>query len=141
MRQKAMSSNPADPVSTDPQWNGALSAFRRRTGARRSEGGGLQHGSLPANHASRRPPRRSVDQAADDLVFISAQAQHDFAEIEGAIAALRHAQPDLEAWSSRANDAVQAHQPRSVWLVVGAVWISTLLLMAIAAVAITSLLR
>jgi hypothetical protein len=54
---------------------------------------------------------------------------------------LRNAQPDLEAWSIPKVDVAQTHKPRSVWFVIGAVWISTVLLLAMATLAIASLLR
>jgi hypothetical protein len=139
-----MSSNRIDPVSTSsPEWNEAWKSLRRLAGVRRRviERTVVQHGSSTAPNADHRSSRGAVDPGGDDILFISAQAQHDFAEIEGALAALRHAQPDLEAWSIARTDAVQAHnKPRSVWLVVGAVWISTVLLMAMATFAIASLL-
>ena len=81
------------------------------------------------------------DPGTDDILFISEQAQHHFAEIERASTALRSAQPDLEAWSISNIEAVQTRKPRSVWLVVGAIWISTVLLMGMATFAIASLLR
>jgi hypothetical protein len=136
-----MSSNPIDPVSTNPERNETWKSLRRPSGERRSEGAVLQQGAFAGINASKRSLRKAVDAGADDILFISAQAQHDFAEIEGALVALRRAQPDLESWSTATTDAVQARKPRSVWLVVGAVWVSTVLLMAVATLAIASLLR
>jgi hypothetical protein len=113
-----MSSNPVGPVSANSaEWDEAWTSVRRLAEARQSVVKG------------------------DDILFISEQAQQDFSEIESASAALRDAQPDLEAWSIPKVDVVQTHKPRSVWLVVGIVWISTILLMAMATLAIASLLR
>lgn len=139
-----MSSNPIDPVSTgNPEWNEAWGSLRRLAGARRSvvASAVAQHGSIAGPSAPSRSSRTAVGPGADDILFISAQAQHDFAEMESALAALRNAQPDLEAWSIPKIDAVPTRKPRSVWVVVSAVWISTVLLMAMATFAIASLLR
>jgi hypothetical protein len=57
-------------------------------------------------------------------------------EIEQAAAALCRAEPALEAW---APDAVPASEPRyrwSVWILIGGVWISTVLVVA-SAIAVT----
>jgi hypothetical protein len=80
-------------------------------------------------------------QTEEDIRFISEQVQRDFAEIETASAVLRHAQPDLEPWSPPTAEATRPNKPRSIWVVVGAVWVSTVLLMAMATLAIASLLR
>jgi hypothetical protein len=138
-----MSSNPIDPVSANSsEWNEAWKSVRRLADARRGvlEGAATQNGSFDSN-TSNRSSRTAVDPATDDILFISAQAQHDLAEIESASAVLRIAQPDLEAWSSPNMEAVSTRKPRSVWIVVGVLWVSTVLLMAMAGLAIASLLR
>src|SRR3954467_12302024 len=44
-------------------------------------------------------------------------------EIEQAAAALREGAPDLEPWTPDATAAQEHHQPRSIWLFVGTIWI------------------
>ena len=68
------------------------------------------------------------------------QLARDLADIERAAAALRRAQPALEAWSSpRAGDrtAIPMRKARPVWLLIGLLWISTALVTvgAVAAIA------
>ncbi len=68
------------------------------------------------------------------------QMARDLADIERAAAALRRAQPALEAWSSPRTDdrtPVAMRKPRPVWLLVGLLWFSTALVTvgAVAAIA------
>lgn len=68
------------------------------------------------------------------------QMERDLADIERAAAALRRAQPALEAWSSPRTDdriPVAIRKPRPVWLLIGLLWISTALVTvgAVAAIA------
>jgi hypothetical protein len=65
------------------------------------------------------------------------QLARDMAEIERAAAALRKAQPDLESWTGPPTPAVG--KPRPVWLLIGALWISTALVTIGAVVAIHAL--
>jgi hypothetical protein len=68
------------------------------------------------------------------------QLERDLADIERAAAALRRAQPALEAWSRPRTDErnpVAIRKPRPVWLLIGLLWISTALVTvgAVAAIA------
>jgi hypothetical protein len=138
-----MSSNPIDPVSDrSAEWNEAWKSVRRLADARRTvaESAGAHNASVAGLNGATRASKLAVDPRADDIPSISMQAQLDFAEIVSASTALRTAQPDLEAWTNAKSDLVQTHKPRSVWLVIGAVWISTVLLLAMATFAIASLL-
>jgi hypothetical protein len=82
---------------------------------------------------------KAVNETNDDILFVSAQVRRGFSEIERASAALRRAQPDLEAWSHQTAELAPARKPRPVWLVIGAVWISTVSLIAMATLAIAAL--
>jgi hypothetical protein len=138
-----MSSNPIDPVSDrSAEWNEAWKSVRRLADARRTvaESAGAHNASVAGLNGATRASSLAIDPRADDISSISMQAQLDFAEIISASTALRTAQPDLEAWTNAKSDLVQTHKPRSVWLVIGAVWISTVLLLAMATFAIASLL-
>jgi hypothetical protein len=78
---------------------------------------------------------------ADDNVLtdpaVREQLARDIADIEAATAALCKAEPGLESWTKTEETAV-AQQPRSVWLLVGALWLSTALVAAIAVVVIAN---
>ncbi|MGB6543060.1 MAG: hypothetical protein WBF03_19550 [Xanthobacteraceae bacterium] len=65
------------------------------------------------------------------------QLARDIAAIERATAALRKAEPTLESWSDPPPQA--SHKPRPIWLLVGALWISTAIVTVGAAVAIAAL--
>ena len=68
------------------------------------------------------------------------QFARDIAEIERAAAALREGEPDLEPWTTGTTAVLDQPKPRSVWLFVGAIWITTVLVTGAATLAITSLL-
>lgn len=75
-----------------------------------------------------RSPGASADtmERADQVAF-------DIAQIERAAAALRKAEPALEAWprTSAGNPpAPSPRQPRPVWLLIGMLWLSTALVTA-----------
>jgi hypothetical protein len=79
--------------------------------------------------------------ASDDLDMLAAtdreHIEREIAAIERASAVLRRAEPKLESWI----DAPSAGQPkpRPVWLLIGALWLSTALVTVGAAFAITVL--
>ena len=72
---------------------------------------------------------------ADDYWLIV--LARDIADIESATAALLKAEPELESWSEA--DVPAAYKPRPVWLIIGVLWLSTVLVTAGAVVAIATL--
>jgi hypothetical protein len=68
---------------------------------------------------------------ADDADLLATadreQLQRDIAAIERATAALRRAEPALQSWTSPPVTATLP-QPRPLWLLIGALWISTALI-------------
>jgi hypothetical protein len=68
------------------------------------------------------------------------QFARDIEEIERAAAALREGEPDLEPWTTGRTAVLDQPKPPSVWLFVGAIWITTVLVTGAATLAITSLL-
>jgi hypothetical protein len=62
------------------------------------------------------------------------------AEIEKASTALRQSEPALEAWSPNAATSGITRKYWSIWLLIGAIWISATLVVAVAAGAILYLL-
>jgi hypothetical protein len=70
------------------------------------------------------------------------QLARDIAEIDRVTAALRKAEPALETWTgswSGEPPATRTPKPRSVWLLVGLLWLSTALL-TVGAVAVIAAL-
>jgi hypothetical protein len=113
MSQDNLDSLPA----TGSDWDAAWSAVYRLDAARRS---------IQQNADDRRDPRRvAPDQLAADI-----------AEIERAAAALRKAEPALEEWTERPRRA--AGKPRSIWLLIGVLWLSSALVAAGAVAAIAA---
>lgn len=81
------------------------------------------------------------------VVRANEQFARDIAEIERAAAALRKAQPGLETWNetwteARADDAASfaVRKTRPVWLLIGALWLSTALVTVGAVAAIARLI-
>jgi hypothetical protein len=66
-----------------------------------------------------------------------AQLAQEIADIENAAAVLRTAQPALRSWNEPPSPV--APKPRPLWLLIGAVWLSTALVTAGAVVAIATL--
>jgi hypothetical protein len=80
-------------------------------------------------------PESGVLRPADQVAL-------DIAEIERAAAALRKAEPGLEAWTTSSNNElppVTPRKPRPVWLLIGILWLATALGAAGAVVAIARL--
>ena len=78
----------------------------------------------------------AINEVTDPVVHD--QLARDLAEIEAATAALRKAEPGLESWT-KTEESMVASKPRSVWLLVGALWLSTVIVVAVAVVAIANL--
>jgi len=77
---------------------------------------------------SDQPPDLVPADADDSGLLAAVDREHlerEIAAIERASAALRRAEPELESWV----DAPSASQPkaRPVWLLIGALWLSTAL--------------
>jgi hypothetical protein len=103
-------------------WDSAFDAVRRLDAARRTVedvvGG----------------DRRSATRTDSD------QMARAIAEIEHATAALRKAEPALEAWTERPRSRTRPpRKPRSVWVIIGVLWLSTALVTAGAVAAIAKL--
>ena len=77
----------------------------------------------------------------DSGLLAAADREHlerEIAAIERASAALRRAEPELESWSNPPPSAGLA-KPRPVWLLIGTLWLSTMLVTIGAAFAISVL--
>jgi hypothetical protein len=104
----------------DSEWDSAFNAVRKLNAARRT----IEEAVGERRTAARTDP----DQLARDL-----------AEIERATAALRRAEPALEAWSEPPRAGARPRKPRSVWTIIGVLWLSTALVTAGALAAIAKL--
>jgi hypothetical protein len=98
-------------------------------------------GSLPTGSSDWDTTRNAVYRLAATQRSIrhhvADQLARDIAEIERASAALCKAEPALEVWTDRPS--TEAYKPRSVWLLIGVVWVSTACVTAGAIVAIVAL--
>jgi hypothetical protein len=80
------------------------------------------------------------------VVRANEQFARDIAEIEHAAAALRRAQPGLETWTENWTEArdeaalFAVRRTRPVWLLIGALWLSTALVTVGAVAAIARLI-
>lgn len=96
-----------------------------------------RRGSLEA------PPPPGSDAAVDleDARVLVQMAKEQLAreidDIERAAAVLRRVEPALQSWSRPATPV--APKPRPLWLVIGALWLSTAIVTACAAFTIASL--
>ncbi len=87
-------------------------------------------------------PRDNTGTNADDEFSVIAAADRDqlardIAAIERASAALRRAEPALQSWTEPPAAASQSARP--IWLLIGALWISTALVTFGAVYAISAL--
>lgn len=109
-------------------------------------------GALPSDRSSEDPSvidsaaaprRRAGDHAAAELIalahFEQEQLAREYADIERASAALRLGQPTLKSWSKPTALPAVAKKPRSLWLLIGILWLSTAVITAGAVAAIATL--
>jgi hypothetical protein len=89
------------------------------------------------NVVTKVPDRRSI-RALRIESEVPVRQPSDTAEIERVTALLRSVQPDLEVW----GEGTAAHRddrPSPVWLTIGAVWVSAILLIGMAVTGIVLL--
>jgi hypothetical protein len=96
----------------------------------------LERRRLEAQRASVQD--RLTDDAAVLAQRVHDQLERDIADIERATAALRRAEPALESWTEPATTAPVA-KPRPLWLLIGALWLSTAIVIVGALVVIAAL--
>jgi hypothetical protein len=93
--------------------------------------------------AQHEPRRRAIDRVAADTValtrFEQEQLAREYAEIERASAALRRGQPALRSWSKPGPAPTAGKKPRSLWLLICLLWLSTAVITAGAVAAIATL--
>lgn len=126
------------PSRDTAEWNSAWEVVRRLAAARRTALHGLKE-SAPSDGRAGGADMASAPVLPDYVPSAGSdpsQYARAIAEIEQASAALRRAEPALEAWmpetSAPPDGLVQSEprHPRSVWFLVGGIWISTVLVVA-----------
>ena len=84
--------------------------------------------------AERTSASGATSQLTDPIKGSDATDPEEFAraiaEIEHASAALRKAEPALESWAKAPTKRFQSRRPKSIWLLVATLWLSTGLIMA-----------
>lgn len=94
--------------------------------------------ALPRSEPSPRDDLSEIREDAGAMAqTVRDQLAREVADIETATAALRRAEPALESWTKA--PANSGGKPRPVWLLIGVLWLSTVLVTAGAVVAIASL--
>jgi hypothetical protein len=124
--------NVLDPTARDTEWNNAWDVISRLAAARRVAMHEMRQGEQPARAFDAGAALRIAppDPAASIVPIDPIQYARAIAEIEQASAALRRAEPALEAWLPDAAAASEPRNPRSVWILVGTIWIATVLAVA-----------
>jgi hypothetical protein len=90
------------------------------------------------------PPTETRTDSAADLPFAAVapdQLARDMAEIERAAAALRRAEPTLERRAPKPPAGIEAPAVRSVWPLLGVIWLTAAAVVSCAIGAIVLLLR
>lgn len=124
---------PAPPDT--PDWNNAWEVVRRLAAARRNALHEMKRSDPSARFAvaeldTARAPTLSEPTMSHTVTADSGQYARAIAEIQQASAALRRAEPALEEWLPGAATPSETRHPRSVWILVGGIWVSTVLVMA-----------
>ena len=128
--------NALGPTTRDTaEWNNAWEVVRRLAAARRDALHEMKESdqSAGADGAGLDVARASIlsePAMGQSVVADSGQYARAIAEIEQASAALRRAEPALEEWLPSAATHSEPRHPRSVWILVGGIWISTVLAVA-----------
>src|SRR5262245_41357299 len=112
------------------EWKLAWDAVARLAAARQDALRGARHDDspvVPLEAASPAAPEVSAQPGASIDASDYARA---IAEIEQASAALRRAEPGLEAWKPEAGAASEPRKSWPVWVLVGGIWVSTITVFA-----------
>ncbi|MEA2938424.1 MAG: hypothetical protein QOC56_1928 [Alphaproteobacteria bacterium] len=117
------------------EWNSAWQAIGRLAAARHTALREIEpdERSVPAiASATDLLPVPDLDEtlAGHGVAPDPEQYARAIAEIEQASAALRKTEPALETWPSAIAAAKEPRRLRSVWIVVGGIWLSTILVVA-----------
>jgi hypothetical protein len=117
------------------EWNSAWEVVRRLAAARRNALHEMKESDLTAQVDGAAaditpPPIPSEHLMGQSTATNSSQYARAIAEIEQASATLRRAEPSLEEWLPSAATQNEPRHPRSVWILVGGIWVSTVLVVA-----------
>jgi hypothetical protein len=122
------------PARDSAEWNGAWATVSKLAAARQVALRGLT--ATPANPPDESPASdapHDVDEASThpSPTIDQGHFENAIAEIEEASAALKSASPALEAWQPEtpAGES-ETRKPRSVWLLIGTIWLTMALAIA-----------
>jgi hypothetical protein len=129
--------NRIDPTrSRTPEWDHAWQLVCRLASAHRDI---LADVAIEKTAESTRPPiaiPRLAEPISDAAIVDREEFARAVAEIEQASAALRLAEPALETGAKPRTKKATSRRPRSVWLFIATLWLSTALVIAGAVTAI-----
>jgi hypothetical protein len=123
------------PARDSAEWNYAWVTVSRLAAARQIalHDMRLDHPATPVLH----PMTDSLNDAGSAKSSLAqsnpidhGQIARAIAEIEQASAVLKSAEPTLEAWSPDTAPSVEPRKQRSVWFLIGTIWLSMLLVVA-----------
>ena len=118
------------------EWRKAWDAISRLAAARQATLREMKQETLSDGFPMRRASDRAPPEAGD-----ASEYERAIAEIEQASAVLRRAEPDLESWQPDATPTTgETRKSRSVWILVGGIWFTTVAMFAGAIGAIVYLL-
>jgi hypothetical protein len=137
-----MSEFPTSRPVGNREWYEAWNLVRRLDAARQGVSDQAA-GDEVVETSDRVPPAPTVNLAAarsqaKDAAIDPDELARAIADIEQASAALRQAEPTLGTWPDRPAPMIQPLSPRSAWMLIGTVWISTVLVMGSVIFAIAS---
>ena len=120
------------PARDSAEWNNAWATVSRLAEARQTalHDMRLDHPTTSVLH----PMTDRLNDAAGSRTKTNpndqGQLERAIAEIEQASAALKSAEPALEAWLPDATPSSEPRKQRSVWILIGTIWLSMLLVVA-----------
>ena len=122
------------PARDSAEWNNAWATICRLAAARQV----ALHDTRLGHPATSVHPMTDIFDAADTApgsrtrtnAIDQGQLERAIAEIAQASAALKSAEPALQAWLSDAAPSSAPHKQRSVWILIGTIWLSMLLVVA-----------
>jgi hypothetical protein len=135
-----MSDRPISRPANNPEWDDAWDIIRRLSVARHRLSNEAVHDQASAA-AERASPIPSSPRSTNGVTTLAVptggetaldpdELARAIADIERASAALRRAEPALESGFERNAPQAQLSGPRSVWVLIGVLWISTVLVTA-----------
>jgi hypothetical protein len=123
------------PARDSTEWNNAWATVSRLAAARQTALNDMKRDHpVPSVLHPKTDRPSNVDSAAGTLTRINStdegQIERAIAEIEQACAALKNAEPALELWVPDTALVSEPRKQHSVWILIGTIWLSMLLVVA-----------